>query len=295
MNQRIFFGVLSFIILGWIIAIGYAGSQQLDKPVFLDHYIDEYQQDEIQVQFYYITNKRDQKAVNYIMLDDITGYVDHYYDPMMEEIPYEQRFGHHEVRSIYATLDLRGLDPIDEKMVFDKMRVHFSDGQFETVDVGEIIIHPAVYNEKKYLSQDVTAAGADWAGYILNAEEDFSIESLVPHIPVDESAHLKAQVLNPEESIYESKFFKLMEDGAQNSGGIGYKDVNYPIVLNEEDKLAVTFINEGNYKYVLKSWVKVEGKDTDGLDVSFPTHLSQIPQLEKEDVEAIIEQKREGQ
>ncbi|RLQ91809.1 hypothetical protein [Planomicrobium sp. Y74] len=295
MNQRIFFGVLLFIILGWIIAIGYAGSQQLDKPVFLDHYIDEYQQDEIQVQFYYITNKRDQKAVNYIMLDDIPGYVDHYYDPMMEEIPYEQRFGHHEVRSIYATLDLRGLDPIDEKMVFDKMRVHFSDGQFETVDVGEIIIHPAVYNEKKYLSQDVTAAGADWAGYILNAEEDFSIESLMPHIPVDESAHLKAQVLNPEESIHESRFFKLMEDEAQNSQGIGYKDVNYPIVLNEEDKLAVSFINEGNYKYVLKSWVRVEGKDTDGLDVSFPTYLSQIPQLEKEDLEAIIEQKREGQ
>lgn len=59
MKQRIFFGVLSCIIVGWIIAIGYASSQQLDKPVFLDHYIDEYQQDEIQVQFYYITNKRD--------------------------------------------------------------------------------------------------------------------------------------------------------------------------------------------------------------------------------------------
>ncbi|QHJ71773.1 hypothetical protein [Planococcus halotolerans] len=295
MNQRIFFGVLSFIILGWIIAIGYASSQQLDQPVFLDHYIDEYQQDEIQMQFYYITNKRDRKAVNYIMLDDIPGYVDHYYDPMMEEIPYEQRFGHYEVRSIYATLDLRGLDSIDEKMVFDKMRVHFSDGQFETVDVGEIIIHPALYNEKNYLSQDVTAAGADWAGYILNAEEDFSIESLVPHIPVDESAHLKVQVLNPEESFHESRFFKVVEDGAQNSQGIGYEDVNYPIVLNEEDKLAVSFINEGNYKYVLKSWVRVEGKDTDGLDVSFPTYLSQIPQLEKEDVKTIIEQKREDQ
>lgn len=295
MNQRIFSVVLSFIIIGWVAAIGYASSQQLDKPVFLDHYIDEYQQDEIQVQFYYITNKRDQNAVNYIMLGDIPGYVDQYFDPMMEEIPYEQRFGHYEVRSIFATLDLRGLDPIDEKIVFDKMRVHFSDGQYETVDVGEIIIHPAVYNGKNYLSQNVTAAGENWAGYILDAEEDFSIESLVPHIPMDESTQLKVQVLNPEENIHESRFFKVLEDGVQNSQGIEYEDASYPIVLNEEDKLAVSFINEGNYKYLLKSWVRVEGKDKNGLDVSFPTYLSQIPQLEKEDVETIIEQKREGQ
>lgn len=295
MNQRKFFGVLSFIILGWIVAILYAGSQQLDKPVFLDHYIDEYQQDEIQVQFYYITNKRDQKAVNYIMLGDIPGYVDNYYDPMMQEIPYEQRFGHYEVRSIYATLDLRGLDAIDEKMVFDKMRVHFSDGQFETVDVGEIIIHPTVHNEKKYLSQKVTAGGTNWTGYILDAEKKFSIEAVVPRIPVNDSAQLRVQVLNPDDNIHGSRFYKVLEDGVQNSQGINYEDVDYPIVLNEEDKLAVSFINEGNYKYVLKSWVRVEGKDTEGLDVSFTTYLSQIPQLEKEDVETIIEQKREGQ
>lgn len=294
MNQRIFFGILSFIIIGWVAAIGYASSQQLDEPVFLDHYIDEYQQDEIQLQFYYITNKRDQKAVNYIMLDDIPGYVDNYYDPMMQEIPYEQRFGHYEVRSIYATLDLRGLDAIDEKMVFDKMKVHFSDGQSETVDVGEIIIHPALHNEKNYLSQKVTAGSANWAGYILNAEEDFSIESLVPHIPMDESAQLRVQVLNAEENIHESRFFNVLEDGVQNSQGIKYEEADYPIVLNEEDKLAVSFVNEGNYKYILKSWVKVNGKDKNGLDVSFSTYLSQIPQLEKEDVETIIEQKLEG-
>lgn len=291
MNPRTFFAVLLVIIAGWIAAGAYASSQHLEQLVFLDHYIDEYAEDRLTMQFYYITNKDDKNSINHIILGDIPGYVEEYHDPFMEEIPYMQRYGHHEVRILNVSLDLYTVRNLKEKMIFKEMTVQRSDGQSEVVDIGEIIIHPRERSKKTYLSQNMSMSGGNSTADIIAAEEKLLIQSLHPHMPVDDFQTLKIQLVGPEIIEDAKSNPEKLEKIVHHDNGKHYNELQYPLELDKGENLALILQNEQKVKYVLNSWLMVGGLDEYGKEIEFPAFLFHVPTLMKEDIKAIIEQK----
>lgn len=296
MSQRLFFGVLLAIFLGWIGAGAYASTQHLEQPVFLDHYIDDYVQEALPLQFYFITNKGDQNPITYVMLGDIPGYVDGgytdgFFDPFMEEAQYIQRYGLHDLKAVTVTLDSYEIMKLKEKTMFDEMTVYFADGSSSVADIGEVVLHLITSVDESFLSQEFSASSPNSYESVVRAEEKLTITSLQPHMPAEGLNSLKVHLLDSDEIVNGSNLSDMLDEKMRHEKGSHYKDLNYPIELDEEAAVVISIRNQEKVKYILKSWMMVEAMNENNKELSFPLYLSYIPELFPADIKAIIEQK----
>lgn len=300
MNPRWFFSILSAIIIGWFAAGTYASSQHLEQPVFLDHYMDDYAQEELQLQFYYITNKGDLNTINYIMLGDIPGYVDggyidEFFDPFMEEAQYIQRYGAYDLKTVNVTLDSHEINKLKEKLTFHEMTVYFSNGSSMQADIGEIFLHPIKSISNSLLSQNLSASSANSSVSVVRAEEKLTITALQPHMPAEDLNSLTVQVLGADENVNEYNLSDMMNEKIRHEKGSHYNDLNYPFEMDEGEAFVFSIRNRETVKYVLDSWMLVEGLNEKKEKLEFPLYLYNIPELTAADIKAIIEQKGQGE
>ncbi|MFD1030323.1 hypothetical protein [Metaplanococcus flavidus] len=293
MSPRIFFGILLVIILGWVAAGTYASSQQLEQPVFLDHYIDEYAQDSLHMQFSYLMNTGDKNTINMVELGDIAGTADGFHGFFMEETPYVQRFGPHELRTLSVTFDIYEIRSLKEKLIFNEMTIHMSDGQHFVVDIGEVIIHPQVQSDFR-LSQMSTGDDEMDVSY-LEAEEQMTILGLSPHLPDEGLSALKIHIPQKDEHFNETNFIERIGVRLDENGGEDFRDLEYPIHLAKGEGFALSLQNKDNVKFVLKSWMMIEGQDENGRLLEGQVSLYHNPELTGKKVKAIIEDKGAGE
>lgn len=123
MKPRFFWIALILIGISWISNSIYAHSKQLDKPIFLDHYIDVELQDYIYITFYYLTNKNDSSVVSSVSTGELIGYPE---DPYFtdEGIQNRQSFNNHVLRSVNVRFDLEQ-PSVPEIYSFTEMDIFF--------------------------------------------------------------------------------------------------------------------------------------------------------------------------
>ncbi|HSJ36667.1 MAG TPA: hypothetical protein VK945_00460 [Planococcus sp. (in: firmicutes)] len=285
---------MSAIIFGWIAAGTYASSQHLEQPVFLDHYFKDYADEQLQMQFYYLTNSGDNKTINFVELGDIPAFVDGYHEMFMEGTPYVQRYGPHELRTVSVTLDSYELSQLKEKVTVNEMTVYLSDGESFVADIGEIIIYPEELSAKTYVSQN--SSSGDWTASYLQAEEKISILGMNPHIPDAVLESMKVHVPQSEDMIFsQTNYVQALEEQLNDGKGKEYQDLDYPVNLDKGEGFAISIQNKGDAKFVLDSWLMIEGEDQNGSVIQFPAYLYHIPQLTGKNVKAIIESKGAGE
>lgn len=299
MSPRIFFSVLVVILLGWLAAFTYASSQYLENPVFLDHYVDKAEQDQIYMQFYYITNKSDRSTVRQVAIGDLMGYPDNFNDPFYDpfhdstsmEIDYVQRYNHHELRKADIVLDLHGNEKLREKVIVDEVTVYFSDGRIVEADIGGIAIHPKERSVSSVISQKDGLSSNEGVATILGIEENLSIEAIELHMPSDALGKLNLHLLKSEDRKNIRNHIELKENRINGVKGDPFEDMNFPFDLEEGDNLAFSIHNNGSVIYMLDSWMVIEAQDESGDLISYPVHMELHPLLTKEDINALIEQK----
>lgn len=290
MSPRIFFIILSVIILGWIAAATYAYSQQLEQPVFLDHYFEDYAEENLQMQFYYITNKNDNETVNMITLGDIPAFIEDF----QEGTSYVQQFGSHELRTLSVKMDPYELSKIKEEVIINEITVYLAGGDSFTADIGEIIIHPEDESSNPYLSQVSSGDGELTVSY-LEVEEEITINGFEPHLPPYGMANLKVHVPNTEDHFNDVNYVQKIESRLKAGKGYELPNLEFPLNFKEKEGFAISIQNRGDVKYVLNSWVMIDGEDKNGTDIRFPASLYHIPILTQEDSRTIIERKGAGE
>ncbi|MCM3611548.1 hypothetical protein M4S82_09770 [Planococcus sp. MERTA32b] len=293
MNPRLFFSVLSVIIIGWIAATAYAYSQQLEHPVYLDHYFEDYAHENLHMQFYYITNKDDNNTVNMITLGDIPAFVEDFQAMYTEGPSYVQQFGLHELRTLSVKMDPYELSQLKEKVVINEITVYLSDGDSYTADIGEIIIHPEGESTKPSMSQMSSGEGELTVSYI-EAGEEITINGFEPHLPPYGMADLKVHVPNAEDYFNGVNYVQKIENRLKAGKGVDLRDLGFPLNLKKNGGFAISIQNRGDLKYVLNSWVMIDGEDKNGTAIRFPASLYHIPILTREDSRTIIERKGAG-
>lgn len=294
MSQRVFFGVLLVIFLGWIAAGTYASTQKLEEPVFLDHYLDEYSENGQPLELYYITNKNDQNTINFVTFEDIpgfveAGYVDVFSDPFMAPDESIERYGIYELRSVRISLDAYEMSLLKEKKIFNEMTVHFSDGQSIVADIGEIIIHPYEQSAQPYLTNSFGMSGTDGSANVYQAEKNISISALKPHIPEEFAQDLKIHLPISSERVNEANFVDNFEE--LHADGEDYRKLEYPVKLGKGENFAYTIQNTARLDSIINSWMMMEGTTEKGQPIEMPAYLQHLPEWESLDIKAIIEQK----
>lgn len=292
MSPRIFFSVLLVIIGGWIAAGAYTVSQQLDQPVFLDHYIENYAYEGLQMQFYYLTNKGDNNAVNFVTLGDIPAYTDGFHEMFMGGTPAIEQYGTRELRSVNFSLDPHELNKLNETTVINEITVYLSGGESFVADIGEIIIHPDKRSAASYLSQNSSSMSGEWSISYLQAEEDISILGLEPQLPDAVVKNLKVHVPRSAETIFsEYNYVQKIEEGLDDGGGEDLQNVEYPVTLDKGKSMAISIQNNEGIDFVLNLRMIFEGEDKSGSAIKLPVYLNFTPELSGKKVKAIIEQK----
>ena len=274
------------IVLGWGISIAYSESRQLEEPVFLDHYIDKYVQDEMQLKFYYITNKNDGSSVDYVTIGEYPGYAENF-DPFFEGVPDEAVFNHHVLRSIDVNLDLRGMEKIDEKVQVNEINVHFSDGRTVKADIGELAIHPIDHPEKSRFLNQSGINGGDWLGIDISAEQFLSIEKINHSLPENVNEQLNIEVLENEETMAFDEVFNNTDD----IQGTALDEIEYPFELEKRQSLYFLIRPEEPVPYYIDSWFMLSGEDEAGADFMAPSYLHFKPQLDRKTLDDLIERK----
>lgn len=286
MNPRLFWSFFILIILGWGISIAYSENRQLEEPIFLDHYIDKFAQDEIQLKFYYLTNKNDDSSVNYVEIGKYPGYVE-YFDPFSEEVPDEAVFNHHVLRSIDVNLDLRGMKKIDEKFQTNKITVHFSDGRTVKADIGELAIHPEEIPENTLALNQSGSNGGDGLAIDISAEQFLSVEKISSTLPEHVSDRLNIEVPETEETLAFNGIFSSIEDIQARA----LDEIEYPFELENRQSLYFLIRPEEPIPYYIDSWLMLSGENQQKADFVAPAYLQFSPLLDSKTINDLIERK----
>ncbi|WP_010098768.1 hypothetical protein [Ornithinibacillus scapharcae] len=142
-------------------------SKQLEKPIFLDHYlaIDNYNENQpVQISFYYITNKQNPAQISYVTIGDVQGYPIHYAGGLWDSehlFSPHQEFTHHYLISQIVEFPSENI-PFDDSQSwsFDTMEVMYTNGETDTVPIGQVIISQVISASNKDALRSYSSSGS---------------------------------------------------------------------------------------------------------------------------------------
>ncbi|MFC5605120.1 hypothetical protein [Sporosarcina koreensis] len=278
MKERYFWVALGLIAISWIVNSLYAHSNQLEEPIFLDHYIETTtdENDHNYVTFYYLANKNDRSHINYIRLGDVEGFPQGDYFYTDTTAPHAiDTFRHQELRSI--TVKLRSFSDNTEKQSFNEMAVFYSDGRSSTAAIGEVIIHPNRFyanDDSRALEQPSSGGSNDGSSWdTFRATEPLAIEKI--DFPFNEPIE---------------DWFLFTISGKQTEQPLD--SLKLPIHL-EKDKsvtLRVDF-KEKSFVNPFAFAIRISGTTADGKPFTNYAHYNLFPYVTQDDVNRIIEEK----
>ncbi|PZD97137.1 hypothetical protein DNH61_04420 [Paenibacillus sambharensis] len=163
--------ILLLITASWIGNIWYYESMQLDKPVFLKHYmiLNGNQSDWIELTF--LENKRDGKKVTGIKLEKLPQV-------RFEINPPNRNYRYQVIRKAYGSWNGEENPPmVREPLIITEATVYYSEGPPEKVPIGEIHI---MWERSEGLLESVSSGGSsDGTGqYTVNVKEDLTLEQV---------------------------------------------------------------------------------------------------------------------
>ncbi|AMQ08149.1 hypothetical protein [Sporosarcina psychrophila] len=295
MKPRFFWIALILIGISWISNSIYAHSKQLDKPIFLDHYIDVELQDYIYITFYYLTNKNDSSVVSSVSTGELIGYPE---DPYFadEGIQNRQSFNNHVLRSVNVRFDLEQ-PSVPEIYSFTEMDIFFSNGKKITTPIGIVNIFP-YFNERIPLEQVSTMMGSNYNNADYRATEPLTVDTIKGSYQEVLQDNFLIKINSPSNPTVsqttEKEFLDPMEKEWRKLPGLDLKNVQLPFDLKNGERLSVYSSISKNLKAVFDLSIHISGKSESGRVFSTTVRFNHQPYLEQKDVNAIIKEKTRG-
>ncbi|WP_156290378.1 hypothetical protein [Oceanobacillus salinisoli] len=303
------------IILIFISVIGnyiYFQSKQLDEPLFLEHYISHElheQQDEVFLQFYYVTNKEDPAIVNYVQMDGIEAYPESNqqvfgWNNDQPQIQYHQEFSHYYLVPVKIILR-KDMIPVEEgkPWTFENMTVHFSNGQLVDTNIGEVMISKANRGHYDGLQFRSSSGGNHREKDAIVATESLTIAEINILFSNQASKDIAMKIytdsLGNEEEVRQAMnrqdwLRDTMDEEWDELPGVDVEDHIFPLDLED-----------GNWLYFLKQYnpdqmsyydftVELKGISDTGKEFVYPVNIHHQPYLDQKVVNEWIAEKENG-
>ncbi|MED4015069.1 hypothetical protein [Sutcliffiella cohnii] len=297
-----------FIILIFISAVGnylFFQSKQINEPVFMKHYyVKEYMEEDPEVRFslYYLVNKHNPVTITSVRVDDsfhaYTANENFGFWHHSNQISYEQQFTHHYLMT--STLTVR----LDSEIVmnnpsfsFQEVTVHLSDGTTQTVNIGEIKIHPIMErNETNVVEQRLSVSSND------HKRENFFIPLETIRInnvmsPFDEFLEnkIKMKIDTDHDRVLEAyrkwnshHFRDFANQTWDQLPGAPLTKANMPISIDEGYWANITTITYQDFPSYIDFPIEVVGETESGNSFNFPIYMSDRPYWDQVQINELI-------
>lgn len=168
-NRKILKTGIIIIIITFILCLAISSLLRLDKPVFLKSYVelelpvfDSGYYGDSQFELRYITNANDNRVVNnveFIEVPELYTYVSEYgfsthifdtFNTNTNNMPGEVE-GMYSIRTVNIQVNAHEIKAPMDEIYLTKAKIHFSDGESITVDIGGLVLIGNDQNSAQYL------------------------------------------------------------------------------------------------------------------------------------------------
>jgi len=306
LRERILWGGLVIVILSWTGNYLYFQAQQLEQPIFLEHYYETSmrEQDTIEFTFYYLSNKRNPSEVLYVNVDGVDGYPAPETDFQMwtttTNVPqYEQEFSHHYLKSVVLQFQSSFL-PIkkgsDVIWSFDKIDVTFKDGQTITADIGNVKVYGDEPDYEIFDEQISSSSNQHWSQKSMVTTQPLTIEEITVPFPkeVAKDVYVKLNLTQLPSSKYEEdepEWFEDLVDLKRNKmEGISIAAPIFPLSLKENDWLQLSMRFNPNRESYYDFGIEMKGTTDENNPFLYKAPIIDSPYFSQQKVDDIIKE-----
>jgi hypothetical protein len=314
LKEKYLWGGIVAIILSWALNYTYFKAQQLDEPIFLEHYYETYIHGESQLTFYYLTNKQNPAEVVSVSVDGLEGVTVYDWESgfsMWEEQPsirYEQEYRHHYLKSVtlqFQEDSLPQLD-LDSSFSFEKMEVFFNNGSSMSADIGHVNFYSNEdFDQGAFNSIMSSSSNQHRSEEAMVTKEALIIEKISVPFTEELSELVSVKLDFNQEKLKELE--KLNQGGDisnwvdadrdvkwEETSGISIDEGLLPLELEDNEWLNLKlFFNPERSSY-FEFAIKMEGKTESGKPFVHHSHIIDQPYFDQMEIDRLIAEKEGG-
>lgn len=291
--------------MSWIGNYLYFQSNQLDQPIFLDHYYETYIQDESYLTFYYLSNKTDDAVINQVTIDGIDLYPVLDLGLLWSSSPtFEQEFTHQYLKSV--TLDLAPvpfpLQESDDVWTFGEINVNFSNGQTLTTDIGKVRVFGNLQNHELFNFHSGSSSSEHIHQETMIATKPLTVEAI--QIPfkelveeVDVKVNVDTKLIKENESLRQGESTAGWQDQFgviewnEIKGISSHEEKLFPFQLDQDNWLQLSMQINPNHKSYVNFGVEITGTTNDDKPFIRKSTIIDQPTLTQKVINEIIDEK----
>lgn len=283
MKSKTFWIVLASTAVVWAANYAYAYKHKLERPVFLNHYVDLWQHTDMPLTMYYITNKSDTSEIQYAELGGKRIFPDRFSAGGFEEV---DQFGSYSLRRVEFLID----EPPPEAAgdVYSSMLVVFTEYPQAEYEIGAIAVRPEKMGDVPFT--ETSGFSGDYQETRMKVDESFTIGQ------VDFSA---GELLNngffmkfnrsglaaDNEGIEMDKQWKVVKGADLRAGAL-------PFSVEKGDWFTVSsYIDETLHSALFDAAVALQGETAAGKSFSSIVFHHQYPYVDLQSAKQLIEQR----
>lgn len=293
LKKHWFWIVISSIIISWIGNTLYFESKQLDRPVFLTHYIDQDIEQEITyLSLYYITNKTDLTELQQIQLGDLILYPQQpngffFMHDQTQQQSYQQEFTHHYLKK--ATFEIHkdqfNSNHLKDGLTVEKVYAVFSQSSSMSYSIGQIRLSPQ--ESRSEILRNDSSSGSSNGDFqsIHSASEALVLTELHSPFAKELETEYAIRLTHNNQSYFAGKFNNTSDKDI--SGG-------WPIQIGENERLLTNIQLNTKSNKVLNLRFNLIGQTSSGKNFQTSIYSYQDPYLTQADIHSYIERASEA-
>ncbi|GAE95285.1 hypothetical protein JCM21714_4505 [Gracilibacillus boraciitolerans JCM 21714] len=305
--KKILWSGLAFVIISWIGNYLYFESKQIQQPIFLTHYYEEIYYEDLQLTFFYLTNKKDPVDVQYVEIDGMEIY------PMsnqgftiwhenVPQVQYEQAFRHQYLKSVTIQFPFTEMAFINEQKQawsFSSMDVYFNDQTMVTTDIGEVVIQPSIQGNDILQTQSSGGSSNGQSFTTMTAEQALTITDItLPFENVADEIEMKLDnhpvKITPQDRKNATEIVDPLQENWQGTSRDRVNKDLFPLDLAENDSVRLTTRINPERRSYFEFGIYLNGITVDGKPFKSAALIIDRPYLKQGDINEIIEERQES-
>ncbi|MFB5087393.1 hypothetical protein PGC35_09275 [Psychrobacillus sp. PGGUH221] len=298
MKKNWFWGVISLIVISWIVNSIYFQSKQLEEPVILNAYLDIPISDSTNFSIHYITNKKDIIELQSLSIGAQSLWNERNFTFPGFENPtaqsFNQEFTHHYLKEAMFSLGEEDIKNFQEELkTHNQIYATFTNGQTVPLQVSKL-------NFTSYKTSDEVFYKSSGFNYTGNSRAEFI------HI----NKPIKMEAFELPKGIQQDIDIKLMvwkdtdehspiirEDASKEWEDLDaplYTDVKWPLQIDAGDSIGIFFhtkddLDKAKTIRLMQDWT---GEDADGTQINHVINIISNPILTQDQVNNIVKKAR---
>ncbi|MDX8362539.1 hypothetical protein [Cytobacillus sp. IB215316] len=313
MKKYLFWLGLTIYVICFVGNYIYYQSKQLEDPIFLDHYydIEVYNDNEVRLEFYYLTNKNDDATVKFALINGIEVYPrrDGQFNMWSDNLPeYKQEFTHYYLKSVIFSIPIKSLSNLENSAgiwTFEDMIVFFNNNQEVNANIGAVKINIGQPDTNIFHRRASGGSNQHYDFDLLVVNEPIIIQDIKTSFSKELDDQVKIKVDLDQKKLKQFEIVRQGQDPPQwfedegnleieNKPGAYVSDGLFPFKLAAEDWMQLYIQHNPDHDSYYQINVIIEGMTEAGDEFIYTNGIIDDPYLDQQSINEIIEMKQGG-